>query len=594
MSTATDLSDVCRVASVSQDLIQIEVLDSTEFKNQTGRRLTIGSHLHISDDDGHSVIAIVHAYRIKDPTATTSDASKSSPTFILDAQPVGFITPEGDFKRGGQQIAIPPTRVSVASPDILKSIYVAKSATALALGTLAQEDSIPVPIDGDRFFGKHVAVVGSTGSGKSCTVARILREGIQASDDQQERGVLNNSHIVLFDLHGEYSTAFPAAHTLNVSNLQLPYWLMNSEELEEMFILSDERNSHNQVSQFRHAVVENKRRHNAGAKKVSYDSPLYFSLEEVYRYICNMNSEVIGKEDGEGVPVLAKDREKVSRREDRYFQSELAFCETSQTKGSKASPGPFRGEFDRFCLRLRTVLDDERLGFLLKPRKADGSEFVTNDLAAIIGDIAGCTPGGRANITIIDLSGIPFEVTSLVVSLISRIIFDVGFYLKRTAKSPDDASAIPILAVYEEAHIYAPNSHLARFRSVTRSIERIAKEGRKYGICLMIVSQRPSEIAETIFSQCNSFVVMRLTNPADQNYVKRLLPDSVAGLTDSLPTLEQREALVLGDAIAVPTVVRIGEVAEKPSSQDVPVLTEWRTDWKDLPFADVLLGMKRR
>lgn len=589
----TDLSSVCRVSSVSQDLIQIEVMDAAEFKNQTERRLTIGSHLHISDDDGHSVIAIVQAYRIKDPLSSVPQAPNYDPSFILDAQPVGFVTPEGEFRRGGQQIAIPPTKVSVAGPEVLRAIYVTKGQSHLTIGKLAQDESIEVPIDGDRFFGKHIAVVGSTGSGKSCSVARILQEGIRPSD-KQKKGALNNSHIVVFDLHGEYAAAFPKANVLTVNNLRLPYWLMNSEELEEMFIMSNEQNSHNQVSQFRHAVVENKRRHDPLMKKVSYDSPVYFSLEEVFRYICNMNSEVVGKKAGEGMPVLSSGRTQIVKREDRYFDEDLTFCEPSTSKEEKASKGPFNGEFDRFCLRLRTVIDDERLSFLLRPRSARDLEFKTEDLEEIIADIIGYGKNQATNITIVDLSRIPFEVTSLVVSLMSRIIFDVGFYLKRTQAAQAKDTAVPILAVYEEAHIYAPNSELARFRSVTRSIERIAKEGRKYGICLMIVSQRPSEIAETIFSQCNSFVVMRLTNPADQNYVKRLLPDSVAGLTNSLPTLEQREALILGDSIAVPTIVRINDIEHKPNSHDIPVLTEWRDNWRTLPFATVLDGMKRR
>ncbi len=592
--TQNDLTNVCRVSCVSQDLIQIEVLDATEFKNQAGGKLTIGSHLHISDDDRHSLIAIVQSYRIKDPAGATADSRIAEPSFTLDAQPVGFVTPEREFRRGGQQIAIPPTRVSLAGPDILKAVYSARGKCQLTIGSLAQEPSIPVPVNGDRFFGKHIAVVGSTGSGKSCAVARILQEGMRPTDAQGNKGVLNNSHIVLFDLHGEYASAFPSARPISVHNLKLPYWLMNAEELEELFIMSDELNSHNQVSQFRHAVIENKRRHNSGAHKVSYDSPMYFSLEEVYRYIFNMNSEVIGRKSGEGVPVLADNRTRVVKREERYFDGELEFCEQSAKSDDKATKGPFNGEFDRFCLRLRTVLDDERLAFLLRPRKPQGEEFKTEDLEDIIANVVGYSTGNASNITIVNLSGIPFEVTSLVVSLMSRIIFDIGFYLKRTRMEPNADAAVPILAVYEEAHIYAPNSHLARFRSVTRSIERIAKEGRKYGICLMIVSQRPSEIAETIFSQCNSFVVMRLTNPADQNYVKRLLPDSVAGLIDALPTLEQREALILGDAIAVPTLVKVSDIQSKPNSHDVPVLTEWREDWRSLPFANVLEGMKRR
>ena len=181
---------------------------------------------------------------------------------------------------------------------------------------------------------------------------------------------------------------------------------------------------------------------------------------------------------------------------------------------------------------------------------------------------------------------------SLVVSLISRIIFDIGFYLKKGGDSTgSQVRKYPILAVYEEAHIYAPNESTCKVPIVTKSIERIAKEGRKYGISLMIVSQRPSEISETIFSQCNNFVAMRLTNPADQNYVTRLLPDSVARITDSLPSLEQREALVIGDSIPLPTIVKIGTISDLPNFPDVKVLTEWREDWRTLPFVNVLTGI---
>jgi DNA helicase HerA-like ATPase len=588
-----ELSDICRVFSVSQNVIQIEVLDANEFRNQTDRALTIGSYLKIADDDGHAVITVVQAYRIKDPAGTDPKSVSGLPVFLLDTQPIGFMDANGRFRRGGQQIAIPPTRVSLADANTLRAIFASGTDAEMHIGELVQEDCIAVPVNGDLFFGKHVAIVGSTGSGKSCAVAKVLQEGIRPSDDQGRRGVLNNSHIIVFDLHGEYSAAFPKGRVLTINNLKLPYWMMNAEELEEMFIMSDERNSHNQVSQFRRAVLENKKRHNPGISNVSYDSPVYFRLEEVFNYISNLNAEVIGKCDSEGCPVLAPDRRKVGKREEVYFNGIVSFVETSTSKADKASNGPFAGEFDRFILRLRNILDDERMSFLLKPRTEGGLEYKTQDLETLISDLMGYTEGDKGNITIIDLSGIPFEVLSLVVSLISRILFDVGFHLKKSGAAKGIGKEIPILAVYEEAHIYAPKSELAKYRSVTKAVERIAKEGRKYGVSLMIVSQRPSEISETIFSQCNSFVAMRLTNPADQQYVRRLLPDSVGGITDSLSTLEQREALVIGDSVPVPTIVRIGEITDTPDSHDIKVMTEWRGDWRAMPFSGVLEGMKR-
>jgi DNA helicase HerA-like ATPase len=441
-----------------------------------------------------------------------------------------------------------------------------------------------VLVDGDRFFGKHIGVVGSTGSGKSCTVARILQEGIQATQDQSAKSVLNNSHIIIFDLHGEYETAFPDARVIGVDDLKLPYWLMDSEELEEMFIESNEENSHNQISQFRQAVIENKQRHAKTRDTISYDSPVYFSLGEVLNYLTNLNTEVIGKLAGEGVPKL-KDGTLVKSRSEHYFDERHEFVPSTTATATKASNGPFYGELDRFLMRLEGRRNDTRLDFLLKPRKPDGNEYFTADLGPLLEQITGYGEK-KTNVTIIDLSGIPFEVLSVVVSLMTRLIFTFGFYLRK-GKKIDDRD-LPFLLVYEEAHNYVPRREAARYRSVKRAIERIAKEGRKYGISLMIVSQRPAEISETVFSQCNNFVAMRLTNPADQQYVKRLLPDNLNAITDALPSLEQREAIVIGDSISVPSLVRVDDVDPTPDSRDVDFLQEWKLDWLDIATKEAL------
>ena len=167
-----NLAEVCRVSCVSQELIQVEVLDPVALKNQAGRGLTLGTYLKIADDDGHAVITVIQSYRIKDPSGTNALAPPGTLNFLLDTQPIGFLDAEGNFKRGGQQIAIPPTRVSIADQDTLRAIYASETEADLVIGTLVQDEAIDVPVNGDVFFGKHVAVVGSTGSGKSCTVAR--------------------------------------------------------------------------------------------------------------------------------------------------------------------------------------------------------------------------------------------------------------------------------------------------------------------------------------------------------------------------------------------------------------------------------------
>jgi len=590
MSGKFDLSDISKVCAVSQSLIQVEILDCQEFKNKLENRLALGSYLQIADDNA-SVIAIVKAYRIKDNVIRKGDAETIEPSFILDAEPIGFLK-GGQFQRGVQRITIPPKSVYLADTDTLKSIYSGDAFDApMSLGSLSQDENVRVPIDGDIFFGKHIAIVGSTGSGKSCTVVKVLREGINASCEQGKKRLLNNSHIVVFDLHGEYKAAFPEANSLNVGNMKMPYWLMNAEELEEMFILSNELNSHNQISQFRHAVLENKKKHNSGSSKISYDTPVYFSMEEVYHYIVNMNSEIINKKQEEQhIPKLA-DGTLIKTREEKYFDKILDFAPQSSAKDTKASNGPFYGSFERFILRIRNILDKTRLEFLFDTKKGDGSPYETSDVKELMESLVGYSEKNKRNITIVELDGIPFEVQSLAVSLISRIIFDLGYHLKKTGRSQTDE--IPFLVVYEEAHKYAPNSQLARYQSVTKSIERIAKEGRKYGISLMVVSQRPSEISETIFSQCNSFIAMRLTNPSDQNYVRRLLPDSVVAITETLPNLEQREALILGESIKIPTIIKVDVIENKPDSQDIDVFQEWQKDWVDVPFVEIIENMKK-
>lgn len=597
-----------RVICVTPNLIQIEVTNIDQFAaDNKNREFKIGSYLKITDNNEVSVIAIIQSYKIKDPaqfSATSEPGIQRS--FIIDSQPVGFLDSKNKFRRGGQQIAIPPTKVELASQEIMELFYKRDDDIAeLVLGSMAINENIRVIIDGDRFFSKHIAVLGSTGSGKSCAVAKILQEGIKSGTNGKSVGVLNNSHIVVFDIHGEYASAFPGANILNVDKLVLPYWLMNSEELEEMFIESNEQNSHNQVSQFRHAVVENKKLHNPELAKITYDTPVYFNITEVCHYIANLNAEVIGKKTNEGYPKLLDNEGKnsdkselIKCRESRYFSERLSFVSSSTSNDAKASNGPFYGEFDRFIRRLENKLLDQRLSFLLMPKKADHTEYKSNDIEEILKKFIGYKNEHKelnSNITIIDLAGIPFEETSIVVSLISRILFEFSFFFKRThLLSSSDKNEVPVLVVYEEAHKYIPNSSLTKFHSARTAIERIAKEGRKYGISLMIVSQRPSEISETIFSQCNNFIAMRLTNPADQNYVKRLLPDTISNITDNLPTLEKQEAIIIGDAITIPTLIKIDAINNKPTSVDINVLTEWKKDWCEIEFNEIINLLQRK
>ncbi|MBO9041365.1 ATP-binding protein [Curtobacterium flaccumfaciens] len=587
-------SDLAKVVAVGPNIIEIELTSTDEYQ-QLEQKLQIGSYLKISDDQDAALVAVVDGFRVRD--SLSADGVPTDPKFVLSLQPVGRLE-DGKFHRGGKQITIPPQNVELAENDLLERIYSGEQiASKFNFSTLVQDPDVKVSLDGDRFFGKHIGVVGSTGSGKSSTVAAIIQAATKPSSNQVARGVLNNSHVIIFDIHGEYSTAFPDARVITAENLKLPYWLMNSEELEELFIESNEQNSHNQISQFRHAVIANKQRHNRGmsASQVSYDSPAYFSLEEVLQYIDNLNSEVIGRNPGEGLPKSSDTgigrAGLIDSREEFYFLQKVPFVESSQAGGKKATAGPFSGEFNRFLMRLESRRADRRLDFLLSPTDSNGRIFRTDDMDLLMSQFMGFEDNAQANVTILDLSGIPFEVLSVVVSLVSRLVFTFSFHFKKLHAA--DGIELPFLLVFEEAHNYIPQTSAARFNSVKKSIERVAKEGRKYGVSLMIVSQRPSEVSETVFSQCSNFVAMRLTNPADQNYVKRLLPDDLGALTNSLASLEQREAVIIGDAIVLPSLVRVDAITQLPRSMDVNFHTAWQEDWAHQAFEGVIDRWRR-
>jgi hypothetical protein len=537
--------------------------------------------LEISDDDNHKLIAIIESYSI-----VINENKTPARTYIIEANPLGVIE-NNKFSRGGDSLTIPPTKVLPAKEDDIKAIFneALNEGERFCFSKLAQNISVDTPVNGNRFFNKHFAIVGSTGSGKSHTVAKILQNAINSKTGEYDG--LNNSHIVLFDIHGEYNKAFPDANHINSSNIKIPYWLFDSDELGDLFIESNEDNSHNQVSQFRYAVTENKKKenlNNPGQNKITpdriyFDSPLKFKIDEVIQYIKNMNNEVVGKLSNEGFPKKA-DGSLIRDRLPCYFNESVSFVVSSTAKDTKASNGPFHGDFERFILRLETIRHNPRLNFLFENTDSLSLEDI---LKQFLGHGA-----KKSNVTVIDLSGIPFEVLSITVSLISRILFEYGYYYKRFLSGTSD-SETPLLLVYEEAHKYVPKSDLVKYRASKTAIERIAKEGRKYGVTLGIVSQRPSEISETIFSQCNNFISMRLTNPDDQNYVKRLLPDSLGNLTDILPSLKTGEALLIGDSIVMPSIVKIEECTDyMPSSNDIKYIEIWKEKWKDAKFSDVV------
>jgi DNA helicase HerA-like ATPase len=541
-----------QVIAVFPNKVKIVVENLEDFR-AAEETLKVGSYLKIEDNENAILIAVIENFQI----SVSVVGGEPKRDHIIEAFPLGILR-DGKFERGGDSLAIPPKEVKPATIEEIKKIYEEHISEneSFCFATLSSNPQVKVPINGNKFFNKHIAVVGSTGSGKSHTLTTIIQKAVSTKDGNFS---LNNSHVVLFDIHSEYRSAFPDANYIGISNLVLPYWLLNSEELEE-FILDTESNDHNQRYVFREAVVGNRIKHFEGSDHdkslIHYDSPLFFDINEVLEYAISKNEELI--DTGE---VYA----------------------SGERKGqTKTVQGSLHGKLTNFVNRLENKVNDSRLKFLL----GDPSKKIS--FKQTLEMLLGYSEGKKSNVTIIDLSGVPFEVLSITVSLISRILFEYGYFYKRlrSGQNPEEKinNDVPILLVYEEAHKYVPNSDLLKFRASKKSIERIAKEGRKYGVTLLLASQRPSEISETIFSQCNNFIAMRLTNPVDQGYVQKLLPDTLGSLTSQMTSFKQGEALLVGESIVLPSVVQIDRCEKEPSSNDIPYWQLWKEEWKDMDF----------
>lgn len=549
-TTADNLN--AQVVAVFPDKVRI-VVDKLEDFKLADEYLRVGSYVRIADNENAILIAIIENFEI----VVQEDGMRHH---IIEAFPLGVLR-DGKFERGGDSLAIPPKDVKPATIDDIKRIYSesVKVTESFCFSRLSSNPGVQVPVNGNKFFNKHIAIVGSTGSGKSHTLATIIQRAVA---EKAGNFTLNNSHVIVFDIHSEYQSAFPNASFIDVSNLLLPYWMLNGEELEEFF-LDTESNDHNQRTVFKEAIVQDRKSRFQGSENdkqgIHLDSPLVFDIRAVLKAAKTRNEEMI--DTGE------------------------VYASGAKKGQQKMTQGSLFGKLTNFVNRLESKVNDRRLDFFL------GEQSMKVTFEETLQTLLGYSKANRSNVTVIDLSGVPFEVLSITVSLISRLIFEYGYIYKRLRCDKDPNEKInndaPILLVYEEAHKYVPNSELSKYRASKTSIERIAKEGRKYGVTLLLASQRPSEISETIFSQCNNFIAMRLTNPVDQSYVKKLLPDSLGSMIDKMTSFRQGEALLVGEAVVLPSIVQVIQCDPAPSSNDIPYWELWKEEWKDMDIAAI-------
>lgn len=471
------------------------------------------------------------------------------------------------FERGISRHPNVRDPVHIVTETDLRRIYGRDGIEQVDIGTLAASENIRVKISLDHLVTRHSAIVGSTGSGKSTAVAGFLRALLSPSHGQGAPG----ARILLLDIHGEYASAmgdiariFSATPQIGESSLYLPYWALEAGELLEL-IGGPMGEAHeiafgDKIFELKHAAATHKPFPGVELDSLTVDSPIPFSLKKLWYDLIDFETKTFTGPQRD-IPQLEARGDPEKLTPPRY------------TPHAMGSAGPFLNTNARGIRRqlnmLRSRLLDRRFDFILRPGpwEPDLDGRVEKDLDSLLEGWL----GNDKPLTIMDLSGVPSVALERLVGSLLRIIFEALFW----GRDKTEGGVLrPILIVMEEAHRYV---NASQGGDAAEMAKRIAKEGRKYGIGMMIVSQRPSEIDETILSQCGTLIALRLSNPADRGRVQGALPDNLAGLVDLLPVLRTGEALIVGEAARLPTRCRIAapEPEHRPRSADPEVARSW-------------------
>lgn len=413
-----------------------------------------------------------------------------------------------------------------------------------------------VSIYNSKLFQRHAVIVGSTGSGKSWCVAKILEQVAE----------LKSADALLFDIHGEYSTlegdnfthlkvAGPN-DTISEGILFLPYWLLTYEEMLSLMLDRSDNNAPNQAMMFSNQVIKHKKDflHGMGLEEmeanITLDSPIPYSLDKMIDCLTALDQEM--------VPGARAGAEK---------------------------KGPYNGQLTRFIQRLETKRKDKRLNFMFSREESLLKYDYMDELCCKLMLPA---QNGKKGVKIIDFSEVPSDILPLIVSLIARVVFSVQQWSQVGERHP--------IAIFcDEAHLYIPaHTEKSIDDASLVTFERISKEGRKYGVGLVVISQRPSEVNRTVLSQSNNFIAMRLTNADDQAVVKRLLPDSLGDYAEMLPILDIGEALIVGDASLLPSRIRIAPPKLKPRSATIDFWDEWAKETSAVNIRNAIEALRKQ
>jgi len=419
-----------------------------------------------------------------------------------------------NFKRGITSYPIPGNRVFPVTGRDLKQMFSADERPHIEIGTVYPTKDVRGALYIDALLGKHFALLGSTGTGKSTSAALIMHRICDLAPE---------GHIVMVDPHGEYSAAFKGNGELfNVDNLAMPYWLMNFEEHCEVFLTTQGSDRQRDADILAKCLLlaRSKNRAAEGLTKLTVDSPIPYTLSDLTMAISN-EMGVLNKA-GDTAPYM------------------------------------------RLKTKIEELKSDPRYQFMFS------GMLVADTMTAFISKIFRLPAKGKP-ISIIDVSGVPSDIVSVVVAVLSRLVFDYAIWSRSEKQRP-------VLLVCEEAHRYVPADKTGNGQAVRKILERIAKEGRKYGVALGLITQRPSDLAEGVLSQCGTIIAMRLNNDRDQQFVKNAMPEGSRGFLDVIPALRNRECIVCGEGVSIPIRVSFDDLERdrRPASSDPLFSDLWR------------------
>ncbi len=533
--------EIGRILTVGSS-VAVMSINKTVIRNNQLHMAQIGTILKILTSKS-IVVAMVSSLKIGAADDEGLNDGCLANLNILGEITTNPTTRETKFFRGVRSFPVLNEAIYNMSPQDLELIFNKESAASIEIGRLQQDNTIVAKVRTDDLLSKHFAIIGSTGSGKSCTVALVLQAILKEN---------RQAHVVLFDPHNEYSKSFGnMAEVISNDTLDLPLWMFDFVETVELLTSEIKDHAREEQEVLHDILLKAKRMYDRSMKRS--DTSAQVKMDDMEAELQRATHITLDSP----VPYRIRDVLKLLKHETGKLEN-------------NSNLGPYK----RLTRRIEMLLADPRYQFIFRNQAAP---LPIEDLVGRVFRI----PVMGKPISILDFSGIPSEALNIVVSVVSRLAFELATWSERR---------IPVLLVCEEAHRYIPRDPTLGFHSTRKIISRIAKEGRKYGVSLAIISQRPSELEPSTLSQCSTIFSMRLSNEIDQQFVRAAVPDGAADLLSFLPSLGTAETMVFGESVNLPMRVILNTLEEeyRPHSSSAEFTDLWSRPEVSKEFMDTV------